>query len=256
MKNRKWAYYFLGLSLVVVSCQPTTAVKNDQTTTADTAFYYVQKDIDDPFLDTIFQTPDKAIHLKKEIYPLPQPKSAFLEIEGFRVQIFAGIDTLNAETARSQATTIVEDSIYLLQDKGLLKVQAGDYPYRYQADAARDRFRRGGFPGAWVILTNILIPADTTGSAADTSARADSAKTTLEQTEEGRYKIQIIATSSEEKANEVINSINNVTGYSAFYQKSANLFKVFVGPFKEETEAREALQKVRSEGYPDAWLVY
>ncbi len=244
--------------LFLASCQPKTAYKNDDAATVDSAFYYVQKDIDDPFLDTVFQAPDRTINLKKDVYPPPLQKPKFKEIEGFRVQIFAGIDTVNALSTRSQAATMVPDSVYLLDDRGLLKVQVGDYPYRYQADKIRDQFRRDGFPGAWVILRTILIPfeADTT---ADTVVVSDSALVTesVEQSiEEGKFKIQIIAMGSEERAKDIVDNLKQTMNYQAFYEKSGNLYKVFVGYFKEENTARDALIKVRANGFPDAWLVY
>lgn len=247
-----------SLLILLASCQPQTAAKTDDAAAVDSAFYYVQKDIDDPFLDTVFQAPDSSIGLKKEVYPPPVQKPKFMEIEGYRIQIFAGIDTLNARSTRSQATTIVTDSVYMFEEKGLLKVQVGDYPYRYQADKARDLFRREGFPGAWVILRTILIPVE-----ADTSKEivqvADSVKIVqpaTEMVEQGKFKIQIIAIGSVEKADEIINNLKQNMNYQAFYEQSGNLVKVFVGYFQEETTAREALKKLRDNGYPDAWLVY
>jgi hypothetical protein len=196
--------------------------------------------------------------LRKEVYPPPEQKPKFKEIEGYRIQIFAGVDTLNASSTRSQATTIVPDSVYLFAEKGLLKVQVGDYPYRYQADKVRDQFRREGFPGAWVILRTILIPfeSDTTE---EIKTREDSVvvvQPATQITEQGKFKIQIIAVGSEEQAITIIDQVKLEMNFQAFHEKSGNLFKVFVGYFKEESTAREALEKLRASGYPDAWLVY
>lgn len=244
--------------MFLTACQPKMAIKDDETATVDSAFYYVQKDIDDPFLDTLSQAPDRSISLKKDVYPPPVQKPKFKEIEGFRVQIFAGADTLNALSTRSQAATMVTDSVYLLDDQGLIKVQVGDYPYRYQADKMRDQFRREGFPGAWVILRTILIPYEA-ASTDDTITVADTvmaAQPVEKSVVEGNFKIQIIATGSEERAQEIVDNLKQTMNYQAFYEKSGNLYKVFVGYFKEENTARDALDKIRTEGYPDAWLVY
>jgi hypothetical protein len=244
--------------LLLTACQPKIANKTDETAAADSAFYYVQKDIDDPFLDTVFQAPDGSVNLKKDVYPPPVQKPRFMEIEGYRVQIFAGVDTINALSTRSEAARMVADSVYLLDDQGLLKVQVGDYPYRYQADKMRDQFRRDGFPGAWVILRTILIPfeADTL---ADTTNLSDSTLVTQPvqpAIEQGKFKIQIIAISSEEQARDIVDNLKQSLNFPAFYEKSGNLFKVFVGYFNEETAARDALLKVRANDYSDAWLVY
>ncbi len=244
--------------LFLAACQPKTGVKNDETASVDSAFYYVQKDIDDPFLDTLSQAPDRLISLKKDVYPPPVQKPKFKEIEGFRVQIFAGTDTINALSTRSQATTMVTDSVYLLEDQGLLKVQVGDYPYRHQADKMRDQFRKEGFPGAWVILRTILIPYEA-ASTDDTISVADTVivvQPMEKSVVDGNFKIQIIATGSEERAQEIVDNLKQSMNYQAFYEKSGNLYKVFVGYFKEENTAREALDKIRTGGFPDAWLVY
>jgi len=245
--------------LILAACQPKIAKKTDDTAAVDSAFYYVQKDIDDPFLDTVFQTPDASVHLKKEVYPPPVQKPKFKEIEGFRVQIFAGIDTINALSARSQAARLVPDSVYLLNDKGLLKIQVGDYPYRFQADKIRDHFRREGFPGAWVILRTILIPFESDTVSVDDSVKSDiamSAQSATNPVEQGKFKIQIIAIAAEGRAKEIVDKVKQIMNYPAFYEKSGNLYKVFLGYFKEESTAREALMKARASGYPDAWLVY
>ena len=249
---------FVSALIFFTACQPKTAYNKDETAAVDSAFYYVQKDIDDPFLDTVFQTPDGTVNLKMDVYPPPVQKPKFKEIEGFRIQIFAGVDTINALSTRSQAATMVTDSVYLLDEKGLLKVQVGDYPYRYQADKMRDQFRRDGFPGAWVILRTILIPfeADTP---ADTTNVSDSTlvKQPLQPAiEQGKFKIQIIAIGSEEKAQGIVDNLKQSMNFPAFYEKSGTLYKVFVGYFIEEATARDALLKVRTNGFPDAWLVY
>ena len=256
-------YFLSSLSGIILlfftACQPKIAKKTETTAAVDSSFYYVQKDISDPFLDTIFQEPDASVHLKKEVYPPPLPKPTFKEIEGFRVQVFAGIDTINAMSMRSQAARIVSDTVYLLKDAGLLKIQVGDYPYRFQADKVRDQFRREGFPGAWVILRTIRIPIEIDNTAAEPAIQADTTvveQSTTQVSTEGRFKIQIIAISAENRAREIVDHVKQTMNYPAFYEKSGNLYKVFVGYFMNEATAREALTKVRSSGYPDAWLVY
>ncbi len=246
------------LLFIYASCQPAKTVKTDETTMVDSSFYYVQEDISDPFLDTVFQAPDKPIDLKKEIYPPPPQKPRFKEIEGFRVQIFAGIDSINAISTRAQTVEMTTDSVYLFSEKGLLKIQVGDYPYRYQADTVKEKFRRNGFPGAWVILRPIFIPIDS--AAVDSLSSAQDVPATIvgsaESATSGKFKIQIIATGSEERAGEIVTNIKQTMNFTAFYKKEGNLYKVFVGYFNDENAARNALVKIRENGFPDAWLVY
>jgi len=69
--------FLMSFTLFLASCQPKTAYKNNDAATVDSAFYYVQKDINDPFLDTVFQTPDQTINLKMDIYPPSAQYSKF-----------------------------------------------------------------------------------------------------------------------------------------------------------------------------------
>ena len=263
MKNLFLSISVLTLLTLMVACQPAAVIKNDDPAMKDSSFYYIQDDINDPFLDTIFQGPDEPVTVSKTFYPPPPPVARFKEIEGFRIQIFAGVDSLSALEVRGKAATIAADSIYMLAEKGLIKVQAGDFPYRYQADKARDVYRRSGYPGAWVIQRSILIPVtDSTAVAvaSDTTAvpaampAASGTKTV--SSKGGKYRIQVIATGSEERAREISGMLTTETSYDAFFEQSGNLYKVYVGYFQEETDARKALQAVRDAGYPDAWLVY
>ncbi len=251
---------FLLTLLSLFSCQPKGVVKSDQAAQVDSSFYYVQEDINDPFIDTVFQDPDNSVTLKKNLYPPPEVKPKFKEVEGFRVQIFAGLDTLNADATFTQARDMVTDSVYFFKDQGLFKIQVGDYQFRYQADNMRDNFRKNGYTGAWVIQGTINIPI-----AADTAQLNEAVPVVLAQPvpqavkktdDSGQYKIQIMATGSEDRARAKVEEIKGSTSFMAFYEKRGNLFKVFVGYFKLEAAARDALAEIRENGYPDAWLVY
>jgi cell division septation protein DedD len=156
---------------------------------------------------------------------------------------------------------MVSDSVYAFKEQGLFKVQVGDYQFRYEADNMRDNFRKNGYDGAWVIqrMINIPIAADTTARVNENVpvAVVETAPQALKKTEEsGQFKIQLMAIGSEDRARTKVEEIKGLTTYSAFYEKSGNLYKVFIGYFKEETVAREALRDIRDKGYPDAWLVY
>jgi len=251
----------LGLIIIVLlaACQPQTAVKSGDSSQVDSSFYYVQEDIDDPFIDTVFQDPDQPVTLQKELYPPPPQKEFYKQVEGFRVQIFAGLDAINADAAYTDAGRLVSDSVYKFEEKGLIKVQVGDFQFRPQADNTRDLMRSNGFTGAWVVQRVINIPIDTAGTQigqppppAEPAAAAAVQKTGAS----GRYRIQIMASSSEDRARTAAGEIKSQLGYDAFYEKSGSLYKVFVGYFNDEISARQVLDELRGKGYPDAWLVY
>jgi hypothetical protein len=241
-----------SLAILIISCQPRSAVKTDTVTAPDSVFYFEQADISDPFLDTIFHEPDQSMALNKKLYPPELPPDRFKEIEGFRVQVFAGTDSANALANVYDLTTLVQDSVHFFQEKGLFKIQIGDYQWRYQADAMKTRMRQNGYSGAWVIQRSIIIPVDTTDTL---EQKIDMSGEQIIQ-DSGKYKIQVIATGSQEKAEEITNKLRNELDFPVFFEQSGNLFKVFVGMFKEESVARQLLTRVRELGYADAWLVY
>jgi len=249
----------LIILLSISACQPGTAVRKESTAAIDSVLYFQQLDLNDPFLDTVFDDPDRPVTIEKKLIPPPVPAALplrFKEIEGFRIQIFAGIDSINALPVVDQAVGLTADSVYFFPDKGLFKIQIGDYQFRYKADSARTFFRQNGFPGAWVVQRPILIPIPSDSTMATPYVQNASEKAGLTGLESGPYKIQVMATNDAEKARLTAALLRSQNKYNAFYEQVGNLFKLFVGYFSSEDQAREILHKLRESGYPDAWLVY
>ncbi len=251
MKMRLYLYLFVSLSLLIlISCQQSLIKKNAITESVDSTLYFKQVDIKDPFFETLDQNEKQNFTIKKAIIPPPPPipeKPKFKEIEGYRVQVFAGIDSLNAILSKSKVKNLVSDTIYFNKDQGLYKLQVGDFPYYPQADSIKRRLRLNGFPGAWIVQRKIHIPIID-------SLAADTVNTNTLET--GKYKIQVIATGDENKANQIVVELSNSLKVNAFFKKTGNLYKVYVGYFNDESIARDTLKKIREINYADAWLVY
>jgi hypothetical protein len=235
--------YFIScfLIVIIVSCQPKPMIRATHQAPVDSVLFFQTRTITDAFVAKTDGSVDEPITLKVDRYPPPRlepPPPRFKEIEGFRVQAFAGLDSLGvSKTAESLQSIVLPDSIYFFREHGLFKIHVGDYLYRPQADAMRTKLQQNGYPGAWVVKGTILIPAEPDSTA-------------------GRYKIQIAATSTEANAQNVIEKARPLTEFDLFYEKSEDLFKVFIGFFKSESDARDVLAKIRQAGFPDAWLVY
>jgi hypothetical protein len=255
MKILFYSGILLLLLLIWQACQPRAAVKQETYPLPDSTLYYQQADINDPFLDTVFLEPDKPVTLSHTLYPviIPEQPPRFREAEGFRVQVFAGADSLRALSVRNEVSGQVKDSVHYFSDKGLYKVQVGDYLYRYLADNMKTDMRQSGFTGAWVVQRNIIVPFDS--SMVQSVEKADTVKTASDNLT-GAYKIQIMATGAQSKAEETITGLKEHTSYRAFYEFDGNLYRVFVGLFEEESVARQELENLRAAGYNDAWLVY
>ena len=242
----------LLLLMAFTSCQQSLIKKEMKTTEVDSSLYFEQVKIADPFLEKLKENSNQSFSLNKTFIPLPPPepeKLTYKIIEGFRVQIYAGVDQENAIVNKSIAKSAVKDTIYEIIEKGLIKLQVGDYPYYPQADSIKRIFRQTHFPGAWIVKTNIFIP--NIDSQADTMLQSQ-----MNPVPSGKYKIQVLATADEGRAKSILDELKTQFNERAFYELSGNMFKVYVGNFEKEEEARKALKKIREGKFPDAWLVY
>ena len=237
--------------LIISSCQRALVKKQQSTADVDSTLFFEQSEIHDPFLDQLAANPSQSFLLKKTIIPPPKPepeKSKFKSVEGYRVQIFAGVDSLNALSTMSTAGGIVSDTIYIFREKGLFKLQVGDYLYYPQADSIKRRLRQTSFAGAWIVKTGILIP--------NVETVQDSSIDENRIAEQGKYKIQVIAITDADKAQSLVDELKVQYNNKSFFEQNGNIYKVFVGYFNQEEEARRVLELIRKGNYPDAWLVY
>jgi len=253
---RFFSVLFFSALLLLHSCQPGGLIKKrPPEAKTDSVLFYQQPAVSDPFLDALQTHPGNSATLKTVLFPPPPPVPAFKEADGFRVQLFAGIDSLRALSLRSTADNLTADSVYLFKDKGLFKVQAGDYLYRMSADSARRYFRSNGFKSAWVVKRKIRIPLHSAaGRASSAVPPADSVARPAQAA--GNITIQVLATSDETRALQVVGQLQKAFSEPSYYKRSNGLYKIFVGRYKTREEAQAALQRVRNKGFPDAWLVY
>ena len=128
-----------------------------------------------------------------------------------------------------------------------------------------------GFVGAWVVkrliratrdssLADSTIPPPPPPAPIETKSERivnnQTTDTTSAMVNDGMFKIQVIATSDEVKAQQMELELEIQFSKEAFYEKSGNVYKVFIGKFQIREEAEKLLNHVRENGYPDAWLVY
>ena len=76
---------------------------------------------------------------------------------GFRVQLLALKDRLEAEERAREARTRLGVGVYVVFESPLYKVRAGDFLDRGEALVLRERARANGYDGAWVVTTEIRI---------------------------------------------------------------------------------------------------
>ena len=270
--------HFILLSFSVLFlfyCNPKTLLTGvTHTSDVDSVLFYQQNPVADPFLDEIQSNPGNSAQLKTLLLPPPPPPPPdYKEIEGFRVQIFAGTDSISALSVQRKINADIDDPVYLIQEGGLFKIQVGDYSYRMDADNMKLALNTKGYDGAWVAKRMIHVPLDSSDADSSIAIPPPPPQTSVEehqeeivtgqmsdstsvQITETKFKIQVIATSDELKAQQLELELEDQFSQDAFYEQAGNIYKVFIGRFQTRADAEVLLNQVRENGYPDAWLVY
>lgn len=99
-------------------------------------------------------TPHKAI---------PDSLQRYKEVDGFRVQVFAGRDIQAATMAETQARADFEKQglkVYLIFEAPFYKVRVGDFTDRNDAENARDLARRLGYKSAFVARSKVKVAVE------------------------------------------------------------------------------------------------
>ncbi len=175
---------------------------------------------------------------------------SYLEGEGLRVQVFAGLDKSNAESIAQQMTSLNLDSVYLREDNGLYKVQIGNFSERLEAEKILDKLRYAGVSNAWIVSSTIHTPKtvvqDTT-VVPEPPAVSDVGERFL-------YAIQIFVTGNYEKAQSYQQQLSSSFHEEVWIKEQDGLWKILLGKYSDESFARNRLEQIRTQGYPDAWL--
>jgi len=245
----------ISLIVCLISCQPGPLVKPTQTG-VDSVLFFEEKEISDPFLQSLFNEDNSDIELKTQLNPpAPPPPPNYREVEGFRVQVFAGLDSINALTTKHKLQAKLDDPVYLLKENGLVKIQVGDYLYRVDADNKNLVLRREGFPGAWVVQKKIRI-TKTADSAAVVEPAPPINKPSDIEPGNYKFKIQIIVTGDLPRAEQLKAQLQSQFNNVCWFEEINGLYKVFLGKFQKRESADALLNDVRQNGFSDAWLVY
>jgi hypothetical protein len=175
-------------------------------------------------------------------------RRSYNEVHGLRVQVFAGIDRNNADNLKEKLIQLQIDSVYMDQANGLFKVQIGNFIERLEAEKMLDKLRFHGITNTWIVETIIHVPKmritlDTSKIEEDISH-----ETSL------NYAIQIFVTGDQEKASLIKKNLSDRLNEKIWIKQQGNLWKILVGKFQDEEQARIIMERIRESGFPDAWL--
>ncbi len=94
---------------------------------------------------------------------IPDSLKQYKEVDGFRVQIFAGRDIQAATMAETQAREDFEKhglKVYLIFEAPFYKVRVGDFTDRNEAENARDLAKRLGYKSAFVARSKVKVAVE------------------------------------------------------------------------------------------------
>ena len=78
-------------------------------------------------------------------------------VAGYRIQLFAGRLQSDALTIQTNIANQVSVPVFLIYEAPQYKVRLGNFPERDEAMALCRQLRRKGFPGAWVVRSQIEV---------------------------------------------------------------------------------------------------
>lgn len=173
---------------------------------------------------------------------------SYTEAMGYRIQVFAGAVEENARSAAASLEALALDSVYIIEQNTLFKVQLGNFQERLEAEKMLDQLRYKGIGNAWIVQTIIHIPKNISPGLVKEVVSDSTESSPIV------YTIQLFVTRDITKAQKILESLKNSLGQEGWVIRAGEFWKVVVGSFDEEIAAREVLNFIRSSGYPDAWI--
>jgi cell division septation protein DedD len=165
---------------------------------------------------------------------------------GFRCQVFAGTQLENANQVAAEVSTLQLDSVYVVKSQdNLVKVQVGNFMDRKDALVMVDKLGYAGVSGAWVVETDIHVPK---------KPRSQRVEKDIEEKNAFYFAVQVFNTRHFEKAQSYKASLERRFAVPVAIIPQNDLWKIVVGRFDNHESASTLLEKMRSEGFTDAWV--
>ncbi|MCK5077884.1 MAG: SPOR domain-containing protein [Calditrichia bacterium] len=172
----------------------------------------------------------------------------YVWMDGYRIQLFASNDRHKVNDMKTNLSNQVEDSVYIIKDKALYRVQFGDYTDRIIAETKVDSMRKYGWPSAWIVTCRVKKFVD------------EKKKEVIKQPINNEmnilseyYAIQVAAYSTIESAKFVKRKLQNKFSDVNVIEISG-LYKVVVGKLPHRKDAESLLVAIKGTGYKDAWV--
>lgn len=165
---------------------------------------------------------------------------------GYRCQVFAGAELSNANKVAAEMRALQPDSVYVVESGGnMYKVQIGNFQDRKDAQVMLDKLYYAGVRGAWIVETDIHIPRE----------RRPDDDTKETQLESGfYYAVQVFNTKYPDRAEHFKETLTRRFSEPVEIIRQNDFWKIVVGRFNDQESASSLLEKLRREGFSDAWV--
>jgi hypothetical protein len=165
---------------------------------------------------------------------------------GFRCQVFAGTQLENAQQVAAEVSALQLDSVYVVKSAdNLIKVQLGNFLDRKDALVMVDKLHYAGVEGAWIVETDIHLPKKSQFGERQEESKVKDAF---------YFAVQVFNTKHYEKAQSYKKSLERGFSEPIEIIPQNDLWKIIVGRFDDHESASALLDKMRSEGFTDAWI--
>jgi hypothetical protein len=167
-------------------------------------------------------------------------------VPGFRCQVFAGTQLENANRIAADISTLHLDSVYVMKNAdNLVKVQVGNFRDRKDALVMVDKLGYAGVNGAWVVETDIHISKE---------PQPHHEEENIEALNAFYFAVQVFNTKYLEKAQSYKASLESRFTEPVQIIQQNDLWKIVVGKFEDQKFASMLLERMRGEGFTDAWI--
>jgi len=174
--------------------------------------------------------------------------------KGYRCQAFAGASLANAQQVAARLRSLDFDSVYVFKsERGLYKVQIGDFDNREGAVELLDRLRNAGIKNAWIVESDIRIAKSPEEKGAFEDQK-NSRQQQFDLEQEFFYAIQVFATGDSLKALKLREVFQTETQNPAEVVREDSIWKVLIGRFKQRSEAEQLLKSLKRRRFVDAWI--
>jgi cell division septation protein DedD len=180
------------------------------------------------------EKPSRQTEERSQIQPLRGEGHRL--VEGYRVQLIATSSRETAERLKGEAIQQFNVGVYVEYHPPFYKVMIGDCRTRGEVDALIEQARKKGYDSPLRVQTDIWVE--------DSGALQSNG-----------WRVQIYADTDPRKAQTMKDEAAKRLGQSVYVEFIEPYYRVRVGNYRTEDDAREMAKTAKQNGYPDAFPV-